>query len=69
MKCMSGPEACIEIRQKLHFRGKIIGVTGNALPSDIKNFKECGADDVIVKPFLMDQLLQILSSALTPTPE
>ena len=58
MITMNGPEATNIIRNKLNFNGKIIGVTGNALPDDISHFIKCGADKVIVKPLTREKLFQ-----------
>ena len=49
MPSMMGFEATKLIRQS-GFLGIILGVTGNALDSDIQQFLNSGADDVIVKP-------------------
>jgi hypothetical protein len=37
----------------------IVGVTGNALPEDIA-ISSCGANAVLIKPFLMEALEEIL---------
>ena len=50
MPRMTGAIATEIIRNDLNYKGIILGVTGNALPEDIKDFIEKGADDVIVKP-------------------
>ena len=50
MPRMRGPDATRKIR-KLGYRGVIIGVTGNMLDEDIKEFIDCGADAVMPKPF------------------
>jgi CheY-like chemotaxis protein len=36
------------------------GITGNALPQDIANFLESGADEVIIKPLTKAKLLDLL---------
>ena len=60
MQTMNGPEAAKVMRTKLGYKGKIIGVTGNSLESDISHFIDCGADSVLVKPMnsakLIDQM-------------
>ena len=53
MPRMRGTEATQRIRQ-LGYNGVIIGVTGNALPEDVKDFIDHGADAVIPKPFDID---------------
>ena len=61
MTNMNGPMASREIREQLGYQGMIIGVTGNALPEDIANFKDHGADDVLVKPLKINQFEDILN--------
>lgn len=53
MPRMNGPEAAQQMRS-LGFRGKIIGVTGNALSEDIDVFLSHGADVVLPKPIDID---------------
>jgi CheY-like chemotaxis protein len=50
MPLLRGPFATKEIRN-LGYTGIIVGVTGNVLEEDIKEFIEHGADSVIPKPF------------------
>ena len=61
MPNMNGPAATRLIREQLGYKGLIIGVTGNALPDDIANFKDHGADDVLVKPLKINQFDEVLS--------
>ena len=49
MPVMDGPTAAKEMR-RLGYKGKIIGLTGNALPEDISSFMRHGADQVLTKP-------------------
>lgn len=56
---MNGPEAAQRMRV-LGYRGPIIGVTGNALPSDVEDFKSKGADEVIFKPLKRDLFESLL---------
>ena len=46
---MNGTEATAKLRE-LGYNGIILGVTGNALPEDVQEFENKGADLVIVKP-------------------
>ena len=46
---MNGTEAVVQLRE-LGYNGIILGVTGNALPEDVQEFENKGADLVIVKP-------------------
>lgn len=65
MPNMDGPTATREIRT-LGFKGVVIGVTGNALPSDMQHFMIHGADKVLLKPVDIDtlqtSLLKLLSN-------
>jgi len=42
------------------YLGRIIGLTGNALPEDVEIFMKNGADKVFIKPFNKDILLDEL---------
>ena len=55
MPVMDGPTAIREIK-KMGFNGRIVGVTGNALPEDISMMVESGADKVLVKPIDASEL-------------
>eukprot|EP01035_Chromulina_nebulosa_P069316 gene69316-biopygen17506 len=73
MTTMHGPDAARIMRDELHFRGAIIGITGNALPDDIEYFISCGANHVITKPLtkakLMDALHRFLPVAMCTVEE
>ena len=53
MPNLRGTIATQKIRE-MGFHGLIIGVTGNALPEDVKEFLDHGADGVVPKPFDME---------------
>ena len=59
---MNGPEAVQRMRADLGYRGVVIGITGNALPEDLDNFRDHGANMVLTKPLtnakLMDAMKQ-----------
>jgi CheY-like chemotaxis protein len=57
---MHGPEATRLMRQELGYRGLIIGVTGNVLPSDRQKLLDAGANAVLGKPMRREDLLDIL---------
>ena len=57
---MDGPSATEAIRG-LGYRGRILGVTGNAMQHDIDHFLSKGADRVLVKPVDIDALLRLTS--------
>lgn len=57
---MDGPAATRAIRE-LGYKGPIIGVTGNALPSDMESFLQAGVTRVLVKPVTKGKLLDILT--------
>lgn len=61
MPRMRGTEATAKIR-KLGFRGLIVGITGNALDDDVKDFMDHGANKVMTKPF---DLLEFKKFVLT----
>ena len=58
MPRMSGPEAAKEMR-RMGFRGKIVGVTGNALKEDIDAFISHGVDAVLPKPIDVNDFRRI----------
>ena len=59
MPNMDGPTATEEIR-KLGYVQPIIGVTGNALQSDIDHFTSRGASMVLIKPVQPKDLREVL---------
>ena len=59
MPKMTGLEATKIIRG-MGFRGKVFGVTGNALAEDVNDFISHGADAVHIKPVSKGQLLTLL---------
>jgi two-component system KDP operon response regulator KdpE len=59
---MSGPEACRKIR--LSFAGPIIMVTVRNSERDKIDTLDSGADDYVVKPFVMGELLARVRAAL-----
>jgi CheY-like chemotaxis protein len=59
MPVMDGPTASKEIRA-LGCDSLIVGVTGNALPEDTAHLRSCGANAVLIKPFQMEALEEIL---------
>jgi CheY-like chemotaxis protein len=60
MNNMHGPQAAATLRKDYKFKGMIIGVTGNALPEDVSNFVEHGANYVLTKPLNSGKLESIL---------
>jgi CheY-like chemotaxis protein len=59
MPVMDGPTASKEIRA-LGCDSLIVGVAGNALPEDTAHLRSCGANAVLIKPFQMEALEEIL---------
>lgn len=59
MPGMDGPTATTVIRG-LGYKGVVIGVTGNALPSDIDHFLAHGADRVLTKPMNINDFNDII---------
>ncbi len=64
MPVMSGPEAATKLRA-LGFSKLIIGVTGNAMDCDIKDYEDAGADMILTKPVRVDMLDKVLSYCRT----
>mmetsp|Transcript_17069 Transcript_17069/g.23459 ORF Transcript_17069/g.23459 Transcript_17069/m.23459 type:complete len:922 (+) Transcript_17069:41-2806(+) len=62
MIAMNGPEAVKIMREKLHFHGVVIGITGNALQEDVATFLQQGADQILIKPITKSKLLDSLYS-------
>jgi CheY-like chemotaxis protein len=60
MPGMLGSIAASIIRADLKYSGLIIGVTGNALEEDIKDFLQHGANEVVIKPLTIDKFNQLL---------
>lgn len=59
MPNMTGPEASIALRN-MGFKGKIIGITGNARDRDIEDFLHAGADKIILKPLKAEAILELM---------
>jgi CheY-like chemotaxis protein len=59
MPIMRGRDAVRHIRE-MGYKGRIFGVTGNVLQSDIDDFKANGADLVILKPMSIDKFKQAM---------
>jgi DNA-binding response OmpR family regulator len=56
---MDGPTA-IKIIRSEGFRGLIIGLTGNTAQCDKETMMEAGADDVLFKPFDIDDFDELI---------
>eukprot|EP01042_Synura_sphagnicola_P036891 gene36891-biopygen33454 len=67
MPVMDGATAVTAIRS-LGYTGVILGVTGNAFPSDLEKLQASGADSVLTKPLKIDvlntKLLELLRGEL-----
>ena len=61
MPNMDGPTSVKHMRDA-GYNGLIIGITGNALPADLKYFKDQGANEVLTKPVKMSQLEDIIKN-------
>lgn len=59
MLVMHGPQAA-QVMRSAGFKGRIIGVTGNVLPQDVKDYIQHGADYIMGKPVRINELKQIL---------
>lgn len=60
MPRMQGSQATKIIRDELRFKGLIVGVTGNALDADLRDFRASGADEIIIKPLTLATLRKTL---------
>jgi hypothetical protein len=56
---MDGPTATRAIRA-MGYAGRIFGVTGNGMASDIKTFMDSGVSRVMVKPFTLNDFYSAL---------
>lgn len=64
MTKMHGPQAVQQIRA-IGFEGFIFGVTGNVFQSDIAEFLQSGADEVLSKPLHKDLMIGLLNICRT----
>ena len=55
MPVMTGPECIAVLRQK-EYKGRIIGLTGSTMQSDVQAFMDNGADGVVPKPVKPSEL-------------
>lgn len=65
MPVMDGFSAVREIRRlegngTFENRNFILAVTGNARSEQVQAARDCGVDDVIIKPYVLDKLLNIM---------
>ena len=63
MPIIDGPEAAKSLRN-LGYTLPIIGLTGNIMDDDIKNFIENGANEILGKPTKKEKLKEILNKYL-----
>jgi CheY-like chemotaxis protein len=66
MPVMNGPAATARLRD-MGCTSLIVGVTGNVLPGDKRAFKSAGADCVLPKPLVLEDLSRVLANG-TRTP-
>ena len=60
MPVMDGPTATTLLRQS-GYKGLIVGVTGNMMPSDVSIFEDAGASAVFAKPLELHKLVRYLN--------
>lgn len=60
MPVMNGLESTRLIREQFGDRVVIVGVTGDALPADLREFKDAGLDDVFPKPMSAAEIASVL---------
>ena len=63
---MDGPTATCAIRL-MGYTGRIFGVTGNGIPTDVKAFRDSGVDRVILKPFTLADFQEALGGEAAST--
>ena len=63
MPIMQGKDAARIIREELGYKGLILGVTGNALDEDVKEFIDHGADQVILKPLTKETFRKVIEDS------
>jgi CheY-like chemotaxis protein len=56
MPVLSGPAAVKKLRELDHNSLIVIGLTGNILEEDVEYFKSCGADAVLSKPVVLQNI-------------
>lgn len=60
MPQMDGDEACLEIKNNFKFRSiPIVMVTSSTRPEDLERCQKAGCDDVIHKPLMRDDFLNV----------
>jgi signal transduction histidine kinase/CheY-like chemotaxis protein len=64
MPVMNGPTATARLRE-MGCTSLIVGVTGNVLPADREAFKAAGADSVLPKPLVLEDLVRVLDQGRT----
>jgi CheY-like chemotaxis protein len=64
MPVMNGPTATARLRE-MGCTCLIVGVTGNVLPADREAFKAAGADSVLPKPLVLEDLVRVLDQGHT----
>jgi len=65
MQSMNGPEAVLQMRETHHYKGTVIGVTGNAVSADVSSFLSSGVDTVLIKPVSYEKLENIFSGIIS----
>ena len=60
MMHMQGPEAAQAMRA-MGFEGLVVGVTGNVMADDVALYLQAGADRVLFKPVVVDELDTVLN--------
>jgi len=62
---MDGFWVCSMVKSDKRFAGiAVIALTARSTAEDMKNAKECGADDYVIKPFEFSELLEKIKGLL-----
>jgi len=64
MSRISGSLVAMIMRLKLHYENVIVGVTSNALPSEVATFKDSGVNQVLVKPITRNMLMEAVELSI-----
>ena len=62
MPVMNGGEVAKQLRQKYHYEGLIVGLTGNMMTEQIDLYMKCGLDGILGKPITMSKIKHYIES-------
>ncbi len=62
MPIMNGGEVTKQLRQKYHYNGLIVGLTGNMMTEQIDLYMKCGLDGILGKPVTLSKIKHFIDS-------